>query len=76
MGKLVAVEWADAFDDSEIHPDDLTDEYIWRTYGRVIRETPALVTLATCEGGKGKDQQVIATSILWPMVRSVTILSE
>lgn len=74
LGKIVDVEWSDAFDDSETHPDDLTREYRWHTYGRVIRDTAKLITIATSEGGKGRDAQVFATSILKPMVLKVTVL--
>lgn len=75
LGKVVVVEWSDAFDDSEVHPDNLTDEYIWNTYGKVLRDNDDVITIATSEGGSGKDAQVCATTILKCMVRKVKVLS-
>lgn len=74
VGEIVDVEWSDAFDEAETHPEELTDEYLWHTYGKVLRDTPEYITVATSEGGVGKDQQVCATTILKCMVRNVEVL--
>lgn len=68
------MEWTDAFDDTEVHPDDLTDEYTWTSYGRVLRHTDDFITIASNDGGKGKDRQVSATTVLNCMVLSITEL--
>jgi hypothetical protein len=72
---LVDLYWEDAFDDSEVHPTKIADGYYWHTYGRVIRQTPHLITIATNEGGEGEDERVHTTTVLWTMVRSVTVLT-
>lgn len=75
VGKIVEVVWSDAFDDSETHPSDLQDEYLWRTYGRVLRDNKNVITVATSIGGEGKDERVFATTILKCMVRKVRVLN-
>lgn len=76
LGKMVRVEWSDAFTDNEVHPENLTEEYIWNTYGKVIRQTSDYITVASDEGGKGKDQQVSATTVLMCMVIEITEYTE
>lgn len=75
MGKVVEVVWSDAFDDSDVHPQRVIDEYIWHTYGKVIRETDTHITVATSEGGDGPDAKVFSTTILWPMVQKIIVRS-
>lgn len=72
VGHIVDLEWNDAFDDDDVNLAALGPYYRWHTYGRVIRQTSELITIATAEGEP--DVTYHATSVLWPMVVKVRIL--